>query len=148
LEPQCYERNRILQIVAIIYCFLQVQHTIDNITCYFRSIVNNAWKTCCPDKLLKKRKETKMLFPHLSCLLTHIITPLWPTFVPHQYLSIIICTCYYSSMQTQSTSISHNEFKLTLWQNKIKSLIHFIFLLWQEFRSQNCQNCFNYSILV
>jgi hypothetical protein len=36
---------------------------IDNITCYFRSIVNNAWKTCCPKFFLKRKKKQKCCFP-------------------------------------------------------------------------------------
>ncbi len=62
-------------------------------------------KLVAPRKLKKEEKETKKLLPH-DTIVTHIC--------PHQYLSIIICTYYYSSTQTQITSISHNELKPAL----------------------------------
>jgi len=87
-----------------------------------------------------------MLLPHLSWLLTHIITLLWRIFVPINiyllsYAHIIILLC--------------NHINLTKWiQAHIMTKKHFIstcsffYYCNKKFHSQNCQNCFNYLILV
>jgi len=89
-----------------------------------------------------------MLLPHLSWLLTHVITPLWPTFVPiNIYIlssaHIIILLCKHKSHQSHTMNSSSHYDKKTFYRHL------FIFLLlWHEICSQNCQNCFNYWILV
>lgn len=71
-----------------------------------------------------KRKETKKLLPHLSWLLTHVITPLWPTFVPINiyllsYAHIIILLRKHKSHQSHTMNWS-------LHYDKKNLLVHFL----------------------
>jgi hypothetical protein len=66
----------------------------------------------------EKEKETKMLFPHLSWLLTDVITLLWPIFVPINiyllsYAHIILLLCKHKSHQSHKMNSSPHYDKKT-----------------------------------